>query len=221
MFTGLIIELGEVVALDRRAQNAALAIRGREILKDISIGDSIAINGVCLTVTTLERDTVTFDVSGETLKSTNLGELKRGDRVNLEPSLRPNSKMGGHFVTGHVDGTGRIRSRKAEGNAERIDIEAPANVLQYLVPKGSVTVDGISLTVVEVRKDSFSLVIIPHTASLTTIGIKKVGDTVNLEPDILAKYVAKFIQKDGPEDASQENSSDERFLSKLKDSGFI
>jgi riboflavin synthase len=221
MFTGLIIELGEVAAISRRAQNAVLAIKGRKILKDILVGDSIAINGVCLTVTTVERDAVTFDVSGETLKGTNLGELNRGDKVNLEPSLRPNSKMGGHFVTGHADGVGRIRSRRLEGNAERIEIEAPANVLKYLVPKGSVTVDGISLTVVDVLNGSFSLVIIPHTAALTTIGFKKVGDTVNLEPDILAKYVAKFLHKDGREDTAEESSSDARFLSKLKDSGFL
>ena len=217
----MIIELGEIAVIDRRAQNARLAVRGREILNDIAIGDSIAVNGVCLTITTIDRDVVSFDVSGETLKSSNLGELRRGDRVNLEPSLRPNSKMGGHFVTGHIDGTGRIRSRRMEGNAERIEIESPGNVLKYLIQKGSVTVDGISLTVVDVLKDAFSLVIIPHTALLTTIGFKKIGDTVNLEPDILAKYVAKFLKKDEPEGAVAKGSSDDRFLSKLKDSGFI
>ena len=217
----MIIELGEIAVIDRRAQNARLAVRGREILNDIAIGDSIAVNGVCLTITTIDRDVVSFDVSGETLKSSNLGELRRGDRVNLEPSLRPNSKMGGHFVTGHIDGTGRIRSRRMEGNAERIEIESPGNVLKYLIQKGSVTVDGISLTVVDVLKDAFSLVIIPHTASLTTIGFKKIGDTVNLEPDILAKYVAKFLKKDEPEGAVGEGSSDDRFLLKLKDSGFM
>jgi len=222
MFTGLIIELGEITAIDRRAQDSRLAIRGHKILQDIAIGDSIAINGVCLTTTTVKGDVVSFDVSGETLKSTNLGELKRGDKVNLEPSLRPNSKMGGHFVSGHVDGIGRIRSRRAEGNAERIDIESPAHVLKYLVRKGSVSVDGISLTVVNVLKDAFSLVIIPHTASLTTIGFKKAGDTVNLEPDILAKYVEKFLHKAGQEETvAGEGISDNRFLSKLKDSGFI
>jgi riboflavin synthase len=130
--------------------------------------------------------------------------------------------MGGHFVSGHVDGVGRIRSRRTEGNAERIEIEAPANILKYLVQKGSVSVDGISLTVVDVLKDAFSLVIIPHTSSLTTIGFKKVGDTVNLEPDILAKYVEKFLYKVGPEETvTGEGISDDRFLSKLKDSGFI
>jgi riboflavin synthase len=222
VFTGLIIELGEIAAIDRRAQDARLAIRGRKILQDIAVGDSIAINGVCLTVTTIKADVVSFDVSGETLKSTTLGELRRGDRVNLEPSLRPNSKMGGHFVSGHVDGIGRIRSRRAEGNAERIEIESPAHVLKYLVQKGSVSVDGISLTVVDVLKDAFSLVIIPHTASLTTIGFKKAGDTVNLEPDILAKYVEKFLHKaDQGETVAGEGISDSRFLLKLKDSGFI
>jgi riboflavin synthase len=219
MFTGLIIELGEVSGIERRGQNARLAIKGRAILKDIAVGDSIAINGVCLTVTKIERDIVSFDVSGETLLSTNLGGLKRGNKVNLEPSLRPDSKMGGHFVTGHVDGVGRIRSRMLEGNAERVEIEAPAEVLHYLVRKGSVTVDGISLTVVDVFKDAFSLVIIPHTASLTTIGFKKIGDTVNLEPDMLAKYVEKFLRKDAPAEEAAESSAEDPFLAKLKNAG--
>jgi riboflavin synthase len=219
MFTGLIIELGEVSGIERRGRNARLAVKGRAILKDIAVGDSIAINGVCLTVTNIDRDIVSFDVSGETLLSTNLGGLKRGNKVNLEPSLRPDSKMGGHFVTGHVDGVGRIRSRMLEGNAERVEIEAPAEVLHYLVRKGSVTVDGISLTVVDVFKDAFSLVIIPHTASLTTIGFKKIGDTVNLEPDMLAKYVEKFLRKDAPVGEAAESSAEDPFLAKLKNAG--
>lgn len=219
MFTGLIIELGEVSGIERRGQNARLAVKGHAILKDIAVGDSIAINGVCLTVTNIDRDIVSFDVSGETLLSTNLGGLKRGNKVNLEPSLRPDSKMGGHFVTGHVDGVGRIRSRMLEGNAERVEIEAPAEVLHYLVRKGSVTVDGISLTVVDVFKDAFSLVIIPHTASLTTIGFKKIGDTVNLEPDMLAKYVEKFLRKDAPAEEAAKSSAEDPFLAKLKNAG--
>jgi riboflavin synthase len=219
MFTGLIIELGEVAALERQGLNAGLSIRGREIFRDIALGDSISINGVCLTVTSFKKDIAHFDVSGETLKSTNLGELKPGSKVNLEPSLRPSSKLGGHFVTGHVEAVGKIRSRKVEGNAERIEIEAPKSVLCYLAPKGSVAVDGISLTVVDVMKDAFTLVIIPHTSAMTTIGFKKAGDTVNLEPDILAKYVARFLQKGNSEvDAA---AADERFISKLKDSGFM
>jgi riboflavin synthase len=219
MFTGLIIELGEVAALVRHGLDAGLAIKGREITRDIGVGDSIAINGVCLTVASTEKDTAYFDVSGETLQSTNLGELRAGSRVNIEPSLRPNSKLGGHFVTGHVEAAGRIRSRRVEGNAERIEIEAPEAVLKYLVPKGSVAVDGISLTVVDVLKDAFRIVIIPHTAAKTTIGFKKVGDTVNLEPDLLSKYVERLLQKDSAEAAP--NVADERLISKLRDSGFI
>jgi riboflavin synthase len=211
MFTGLIIELGEVISLERRTESARLSVRGHEVMKDAALGDSISINGVCLTVVSIDKAVASFDVSHETLRSTNLGNLKKGDRVNLEPSLRPNSKLGGHFVTGHVDGVGRIRAKRPEGTAVRIEIESPGDVLKYLVGKGSVAIDGISLTVVDVLKDAFSVVIIPHTAALTTIGFKGVGETVNLEPDILAKYVAKFLQKD----------SDSSLLSALKNSGFI
>ncbi len=211
MFTGLIIELGEVASIERRTGSARLFVRGSEVMKDAAPGDSIAINGVCLTVVSMGNDAASFDVSHETLRSTNLGNLKRGDRVNLEPSLRPDSKLGGHFVTGHVDGTGRIRAKRPEGAAIKIEMETPGFVLKYLVEKGSVAVDGISLTVVDVLEDAFSVVIIPHTAKLTTIGFKGVGDTVNLEPDILAKYVAKFLQTD----------KDSSLLSALKKSGFI
>lgn len=213
MFTGLIIELGEVVSLLKGDASARLSVKGSEVAGDASLGDSIAVNGVCLTVVGIERETLTFDVSYETLRSTTLGSLRRGDRVNLEPSLKPTSKLGGHFVTGHVEDAGRIRSRKTAGNAVRIEIEAPQSVLGYLVEKGSVAVDGISLTVVEILKDAFSVVIIPHTAKLTTIGFKGAGDAVNLEPDILGKYVAKFLRKGGDSDAS--------LLSALRKSGFV
>ncbi len=220
MFTGIIIELGEIISLEKKTESAKLSLKGNEIVKDVALGDSIAVNGVCLTVVDIEKDGLSFDVSVETLRSTNLGNLKRGDRVNLEPSLKPNSKMGGHFVTGHVEGVGRIRSKKPLGNAVKIEIEAPDNVLKYLVGKGSVAVDGISLTVVDVLKDAFSIVIIPHTAKVTSIGIKNIGDTVNLEPDILGKYVAKFLQSavSGQQSAEEKDSE---LLSALKKSGFI
>jgi riboflavin synthase len=162
-------------------------------------------------VTAIDKNILFFDVSYETLKSTGLENLKKGDRVNIETSLRPSSKMGGHFVTGHIDGTGKIRSKTISGNAVRIEIEAPAEILKYMVAKGSVAVDGISLTVVDVLKDAFSVVIIPHTAQLTTLGFKGTGETVNLEPDILAKYVAKFMAPD----------SSSSLLSALKQSGFF
>lgn len=221
MFTGLIIELGEVVSLEKKTESARLSIKASEVVKDAAPGDSIAITGVCLTAVNIEKDVLYFDVSFETLRSTNLGNLKRGDRVNLEPSMRPNSKIGGHFVTGHVEDIGKIRSKTPLGNAVRIEIETPDNVLRYLVEKGSVAVDGISLTVVDVLKDAFSVVIIPHTAKLTTIGFKNVGDTVNLEPDILGKYVEKFLSESRVK--SQESGAKENIelLSALKKSGFI
>lgn len=220
MFTGLIIELGEIVSLEKKTESARLSLRANEVVKDAALGDSIAINGVCLTAVNIEKDILYFDVSFETLRSTNLGNLKRGDRVNLEPSLRPNSKIGGHFVTGHVEDIGKIRSKTPLGNAVRIEIETQDNVLRYLVEKGSVAVDGISLTVVDVLKDAFSVVIIPHTAKLTTIGFKNVGDTVNLEPDILGKYVAKFLAGSQQSAVSSQNK-DKELLSALKQSGFI
>ncbi|BCB95142.1 riboflavin synthase subunit alpha [Dissulfurispira thermophila] len=222
MFTGLIIELGEVVSLEKKTESARLFIKSSDVIKDAVIGDSIAINGVCLTVVSIDKDIFSFDVSHETLKSTNLGSLRRGDRVNLEPSLRPNSKLGGHFVTGHVEGTGRIKSKTHIGNAIRVEIQAPDNILRYLIEKGSVTVDGISLTVVDVLKDAFNVVIIPHTAKMTTIGFKNIGDTVNLEPDILGKYVAKFLSNSLlMTHGSQSKNQDSGLLSALKKSGFI
>lgn len=219
MFTGIIIELGETKSLIKKGQNAELLLKSKDVIKEAKLGDSIAVNGVCLTVTKINlRDLeLSFDVSFETLKSTNLGSLKGGALVNLEPSLTPSSKIGGHFVTGHVEGIGKIRQKKEVENALKIEIEAPEEVLKYLIQKGSVAVDGISLTVVDVLKDAFSVVIIPHTAKMTTLGFKGIGDTVNLEPDILGKYVAKFLDKT---ETSNKNS-DEKILSLLEKSGFI
>lgn len=219
MFTGLIIEAGTVHSLELRGPSGTLGIRCVDVRKDATLGDSIAVNGVCLTVTSISNDLLTFDVSFATLQSTNLGNLRRGESVNLEPSLRLNSKLGGHFVTGHVETTGAIRSITTTGNAATIEIAAPASLLHYLIPKGSVAVDGISLTVVEVLADSFTLVIIPHTADITTIGRKKVGDTVNLESDLLAKYVAKFMQ--GPKPAESSEQRDASLMESLRRSGFV
>lgn len=219
MFTGLIMELGELISLDARNDSARLCLKCAEVGRDAALGDSIAVNGVCLTVVDNAGGALCFDVSFETLKNTCLGGLRRGDRVNLEPSLRPDSKLGGHFVTGHVEAAGKILSRSNVGNAVKILISAPESVLRFLVPKGSVAVDGISLTVVDVLKDAFSVVIIPHTSKLTTIGFKQTGEIVNLEPDILAKYVARFLSGSAAKD-KQENG-DEGLMSALKNSGFI
>lgn len=213
MFTGLILEMGEVTSIKRRSGGAILSLKAKEAASGANLGDSIAVNGVCLTVINKNNNILSFDLSDETLQSTNLGGLKPGSSINLEPSLRPDSRIGGHFVTGHVDAAGRIRSKVNMGDMVKIEIEAPEKVTRFLVEKGSVAVDGISLTVVDVLSDGFTIVIIPHTAKLTTIGFKGVGDTVNLESDILGKYVARFMNKDADKDTG--------FMKTLMKSGYI
>lgn len=198
MFTGIVAELGEVRALRRVAGGAVLDLVSRVAGADAEPGESIAVSGACLTVTSIgSGGALSFDLSEETLGSTTLGDLRPGERVNLESALRAGAKLGGHFVTGHVDAVGRILSKRPEGHVLHFEVEAPPAVLEYLVPKGSVAVDGISLTVVEVRAASFTLVIIPHTASLTTLGFKGPGARVNLESDMLGKYVRKFLVPGG------------------------
>jgi len=214
MFTGIIQELGEAVSLQRKTPGARLAVKSRLLSGPARTGDSIAINGVCLTVVEKKGDTLRFDLSDETLKSTNLGALRPGDRVNLEPALKAQDPLGGHLVSGHVDAVGRIRGKKKEGEGFKIEIEAPPQVLDFLVEKGSVAVDGISLTVVDVLQDAFTVVIIPHTAAVTTIGMKGVSSTVNLEADIIGKYVAKFVgkMKSGSEGLKRKNLLDAGFI---------
>lgn len=195
MFTGLIAELGEVAGLTKKASAARLDIRSGVLSSDAAIGDSIAINGVCLTVVEKKGDLLAFDLSDETLKSSNLGRLRVRDRVNLEPSLRADSRLGGHFVTGHIDGVGDIKSKMVSGDVLKVEIHSAEKIAGLLVEKGSVAVDGISLTVVDVFREGFSIVIIPHTAKMTTIGHKESGDSVNIEADILGKYVSRFLAK--------------------------
>jgi len=212
LFTGLILEMGEILSFKKRSGGAILSLKANEVASTAKKGDSISVNGVCLTVVNKNNDTLSFDLSEETLRSTNLGSLKTGDIVNLEPSLSPDSKIGGHFVTGHVDAAGRIRSKVNIGNMMKVEIEAPANTINFLVEKGSVAVDGISFTVVDILKDVFTIVIIPHTAKFTTIGFKNTGDTVNIEVDILGKYVARFLNRDG--------NKDSRFMKTLMEEGY-
>jgi riboflavin synthase len=212
MFTGLVAELGEAVSLKRQAKGAVLEVRAADIAREAAIGDSIAISGACLTVTAVKQGTMSFDLSEETLRSTTLGTIKPGDRVNLESSLRADGKLGGHFVTGHVDAVGKIKSRVREGDTFKFEIEAPPEVTDFLVEKGSVAIDGISLTVVDVLSGSFTVVIIPHTAEVTTIGLKGPGDAVNLEADILGKYVLRFLDK---------AKSGSTLMKKLKEGGFL
>ncbi|MEN2985115.1 MAG: riboflavin synthase [Thermodesulfovibrionaceae bacterium] len=214
MFTGIILEVGKVFSIQSVSQGAKLWILSEKIIKETAVGDSISVNGVCLTVSEIDREKkiFKFDVSYETLKKTNLGELKRGDFVNLEPALTLNKKLGGHLVTGHVEGVGLIKRVEKIGEYIKIEIECPKEILRYCIPKGSIAVDGISLTVVDVLSDSFTVVIIPHTAKMTTIGAKKVGDKVNLESDIIAKYVEKLLKRYEEEDS---------LMKKLERYGFI
>ncbi|MEW6571266.1 MAG: riboflavin synthase [Nitrospirota bacterium] len=200
MFTGLITELGKIKSISSRMGGSGLTLWSQEISSASMLGDSISVNGVCLTVVDKKANEISFDLSEETLRSTNLGSLKVGDIVNLESALRPDSRIGGHFVTGHVDTVGRIMLKVQFGDNFKIEIEAPPRVTDFLVEKGSIAVDGISLTVVDILKSGFAVVIIPHTAKMTTLGFKKAGDYVNLEVDILGKYVAKFIRKNENKD---------------------
>ena len=211
MFTGLVVEMGEIVSVTKRDSGARLFLKAESMSKDAQMGDSISVNGTCLTVVEIKGKTLGFDMSDETLKSTNLGSLRAKDRVNLEPSLRLESRLGGHFVTGHIDGVGTIRSKSATGDVYKIVIGAGNDITLFLVEKGSVAVDGISLTVVEVLSNGFSIVIIPHTAALTTIGFKGPGDTVNIEVDILGKYVSKFLHK-GQDSGLMKALSEEGFM---------
>ena len=213
MFTGLIIEMGEITSVQRRKGSALLSLKANEIASGANLGDSISVNGVCLTVIKRKKDELFFDLSDETLRSTNLGSLKKGDMVNLEPSLSPTSKIGGHFVTGHVDTVGEIRSKVPFGDMMKFEIEAPPGAIHFLVEKGSVAVDGISLTIVDILNDSFTMVIIPHTAKLTTLGCKGPGDTVNIEVDILGKYVARFLNRDVDKGT--------KFMKTLMEEGYI
>ncbi len=191
MFTGLVEKLSSVVNIETIGAGRRLIIE--EPSFDPVIGESIAVNGVCLTVVSFGGGQFVFEVGPETLLKSNLGELQEGDRVNLERSLRVGARLGGHFVQGHVDGIGKIDSRTRNGDWEDVWFQCPSELTRLMVPKGSIAVDGISLTLVNVGKDRFSVMLIPHTQAVTTLGLKKVGDNVNLECDMLAKHVAKLV----------------------------
>jgi riboflavin synthase len=197
MFTGIVEELGEVVALDRDGDSARLTVRGPLVVSDAVHGASIAVNGVCLTVVDVKDDAFTVDVMKETLDRSSLTALAAGSPVNLERPVRPSDRLGGHIVQGHVDGVGRIVSREPGERWEVVTIGLPADLARYVVDKGSITVDGISLTVVEARADAFTVALIPTTLELTTLGRKQPGDTVNLEVDVVAKYVERLISLPG------------------------
>ena len=196
MFTGLIAALGTVERLAEGSTNCRLTVRAPQLLSGVKIGDSIAVNGVCLTVVHLRGDTFTADVMPETVRRTTLHLLQPGDRVNLEKALRPTDGLDGHIVQGHVEGVGTIQQIIPEGNARVYRIQAPGELLRYIVEKGSIAVDGISLTVTEADDSGFGVSLISHTAKMTTLGYKSAGDAVNLETDILARYVEKMLGMD-------------------------
>jgi len=196
MFTGIVESLGTVDNLTSRGADAVLRIETPMNLEDCKIGDSIAVNGVCLTVTEMKKDGFAVDVSAESLSKSNLGSLKKGNKVNLEKALQLQSFLGGHLVLGHVDCVAVIRERSVKANSLIFGFEIDRKFEKYIVEKGSVTVDGISLTVNQCEKNRFYVNIIPHTAVATTLGLKKAGDTVNIETDILGKYIEKLLRPD-------------------------
>jgi riboflavin synthase len=193
MFTGLIVETGELLSLERTGASARLTLRAPAVGPAARIGDSIAVNGCCLTVTTCDGETLSFDLLAETLRLTNLGELGPGARVNLESALGATAKLGGHFVQGHVDTAAEVLDFSPHGRDHRLEIALPPEFAQYVVFKGSIAVDGISLTVAELREHSFVCWIIPHTREVTNLRDRRKGERVNLEFDLLAKYVERIV----------------------------
>jgi len=217
MFTGIVEDLGIVKRVVKSSAGAKLNIESKLAASDTKIGDSISINGSCLTVIDIHGDELSFDISAETLEKTNLDSLASAERVNIERALRADSRIGGHFVNGHIDCIGKIASKEKRADFVKITIEIPDEYMIYLSEKGSIAVDGISLTINRLKNNSFSVMIIPHTISVTSLGYKKIGNSVNIEVDILAKYANRLINR------STEQSSKAANISKnlLKEHGFI
>lgn len=195
MFTGIVEEMGAVTMMEKTLAGSRMTILAETVLGDLKTGDSVSVNGICLTVVSRGERDFSVDVSPETLSVTTLGRLMPGAPVNLERPMKLNERIGGHLVAGHVDGVGTIRIRQQEGNAIYFTIEAPPDILRYCVLKGSITVDGISLTINDVTPHGFTIAVIPHTAKVTTLGLKQVNDPVNLEADLIGKYVERLLQE--------------------------
>ena len=193
MFTGIIEEIGKIKSVSRGSRSVVLEVAANKVLEDTRIGDSIATNGVCLTVTAIREGAFLADVMPETMHRSNLGDLHPGDRVNLERALCLNSRLGGHLVAGHIDGVGQITGQKKDDNSIWITIASSPEILHYIIEKGSVAIDGVSLTVAEVNEREFKVSVIPHTQAQTTLTSKRIGETVNLENDMIAKYVEKWM----------------------------
>ena len=193
MFTGLVEGQGSIEGISRRGSGAHFAVRAKTLMEELAEGDSLAVDGVCLTAVKVTDTTVTVDISEETMRRSTLGDKKIGSLCNLELPLRLGARLGGHLVTGHIDGVGSVVEVRPEANSLWVSIEAPPEVMRYIVSKGSVAVDGVSLTVADRAEKTFSVAIIPHTAEVTTLGTARVGTPVNLEADIIGKYVERFV----------------------------
>jgi len=197
MFSGIVEEMGAIKSVQKALHGTRLSILASTILEDLHIGESVSVSGACLTVTDFDAQNFAVDVSTETLNLTTLGGASVGTPVNLERAMKLNERIGGHLVTGHVDGVGTIRRREQDGNAIQFTIEVPDSIARYCVQKGSITVEGISLTINDVSDNSFAVMIIPHTAKVTTMGLKQVGDSINLETDVIGKYVERLLYASG------------------------
>ncbi len=207
MFTGIVEEIGMIRAIQRGQHSAIVSIQAQVVLSDLKIGDSVAVNGICLTVTSKDEHGFTADVMHETLNRTSLAKLSKGSKVNLERAMSATGRLGGHIVSGHIDGTGLITSIAKDDNAIWYTIDTPTALMRYIVEKGSITIDGISLTVAEIGETYFKVSMIPHTAKVTILSSKGVGDVVNLENDILGKYVEKLLQPQFGCQEKEENTS--------------
>jgi riboflavin synthase len=195
VFTGIVRELGTVVSADEESDGRSFVVRAPQTAASTEVGDSVAVNGCCLTATEVGGDVIAFHAVPETIARSTLGGLAAEDRVNLEQALRAGEPLGGHYVQGHVDAVGRVQSVEAEGEGLRVFVEAPEEILRYCVEKGSVTVDGVSLTVAELADDAFAVALVPHTIEATTLSALRPGQSVNLEVDVLAKYVERLLSR--------------------------
>ena len=214
MFSGIVEEMGALKSVEKRLTGAKMSILASAVLQDLKIGESVSVSGACLTVTAIDNQDFSVDVSSETLNRTTLGSATAGDPVNLERAMKLNERIGGHLVSGHIDGIGLVRGREQDGNSFHLTIEAPEEIFRYCVQKGSITVDGISLTINVVSDKFFSVAIIPHTAKVTTIGLKQIGDSVNLETDLIGKYVERLLQASGHLPAAPKPVIDRDYLQK-------
>ncbi len=218
LFTGIVEEVGEIRGIKKGEKSSILSIKANKVIEDVKLGHSICTNGVCLTVTNIYGNIFDADVMAETLRRSNLGELKVGSKVNLERALSAKGRFGGHIVSGHIDGVGKIVSLEKEDNAIWVTIEAKENILQYIVEKGSIAIDGISLTVAYVDDKVFKVSVIPHTGKETILLSKTSEDTVNLECDVIGKYVEKLLTFQSGKKVEKKDSINEDFL---KENGFL